>query len=157
MWDDADQSALTNAVCASDEDKNDELTMTVHGIGAPLFVAEKLGASFTADGMTCWAIKFNPTDGTASLDFESASLHMVQLSVVDRSGAKHAEEHTTLVIHVVDVNEAPIFRDAERSVDITYAKSNDDIGAVIAASDPDIGDTLTYSIERTGATPRDNF
>ena len=155
--DDADQSALTNAVCASDEDKNDELTMTVHGIGAPLFVAEKLGASFTADGMTCWAIKFNPTDGTASLDFESASLHMVQLSVVDRSGAKHAEEHTTLVIHVVDVNEAPIFRDAERSVDITYAKSNDDIGAVIAASDPDIGDTLTYSIERTGATPETIF
>ena len=88
----------------------------------------------------------------AALDFETKSEYSVTVSVSDGNGGS---DSITVTINVSDVNEnsAPVFTDGTsttRSVaENTAAAQN--IGAAVAATDADSGDSLTYSLGGTDA------
>ena len=86
---------------------------------------------------------------SAALDFETKSVYTVTLTVSDGS----LTDEITVTINVTNVNEAPSFTDGAsttRSIaENTAAGAN--IGAVIAATDPDANTTLTYTLGGTDA------
>ena len=81
----------------------------------------------------------------AALDHETKSSYSVTVTAYDgRSGA----DRITVTINVTDVNEPPVFTEgttATRTVAENTATGTD-IGTAVAATDPDTGDTLTYSL-----------
>ena len=102
------------------------------------------------------------TDGQlrtkAALDHETPDSYEVTISVTDNLDAQDNSDTTTddtitVTVNVTDVNEAPAFPDSEtgtRSIPENTA-TGQDIGAAVAAEDPDDGDTLTYSLGGTDA------
>ena len=129
------------AVAATDPDAGDTLTYSLSG-GADM-------GSFTIDGGTGQIRVGAGTD----LDFEGAqTTYMVEVMADDGNG----ESDTVMVtIGVTDVNEAPVF--AEESVTLEVAENTaagENIGAAVAATDPDAGDTLTYTL---GGADADSF
>ena len=117
-------------VAATDPDEGDTLTYTLGGADM---------ASFAIDAATGQLMT------EAALDYETKASYSVEVTADDGNG----ESATVMVtIGVTDVNEAPEFPDTEtgaRSVDENTA-AGEDIGAPVAATDPDEGDTLTYTL-----------
>ncbi|MCA9131774.1 MAG: cadherin domain-containing protein, partial [Planctomycetales bacterium] len=78
---------------------------------------------------------------TAALDHEARSLYQLTVQVADSSGLS---SRATMTVHVDDVNEAPVVANQTFSmpagVPVGYV-----VGSV-AASDPDQGDVLTYTV-----------
>ena len=76
----------------------------------------------------------------ASLDHETAPTHTVTVRALDNSNASATVD---VAIEVTDVNERPVAND-------TSATTPEDMGTVIPiileASDPDVGDSLTFAI-----------
>ena len=83
----------------------------------------------------------------AALDYETKNSYTFSIFVEDSKGGRAA---IPVTIHVTDANEAPTFTDGTsttRSVaENTPAGTN--IGTPFQATDPDSGDTLTYSLQR---------
>ena len=135
-------------VAATDQD-GDTLQYT-YGFG-PGFSSPPDHAAFTIDSTT------GQIKTKAALDFETQSSYLLYLMVSDPDGSIN---QITVTISVTDVNEAPSFTDgstATRSIDQT-ATSGTNIGAAVAATDPDINtltytpkDTLTYTLSGTDA------
>ena len=125
------------AVAATDAD-DDTLTYTLGGADA---------ASFDIDGTTGQLMT------KAALDYETRASYSVEVTADDGNGGTDTIDVT---ITVTDVNEAPEFPAAEtgaRNVaENTVAGEN--IGDPVAASDPDAGDTLTYTL---GGDDADSF
>ena len=125
---------IGSAISATDPD-DDTLTYTLGGTDA---------ASFSIVS-TSGQLQTN-----AALNYESKSSYSVSVSVSDGNGGN---DSIPVTISVTDVNEAPSFATttATRSIAENTA-SDEDIGSAVTATDPDTGDTLTYSLSGTDAS-----
>ena len=130
------------AVTANDDD-NDDLTYSLGGGDANLFDFD------TGTGQI--KVKAGTT-----LDYEGLrKSYTVSVEVTDSKNADGTpnpamDDSVTVTINVTDVNEAPEFdaATATRSIAENSAATTE-VGAVITATDPDAGASLTYSL--TGA------
>ena len=122
---------IGSAVAATDAD-NDTLTYSLGGTDA---------ASFSIVSTT------GQLQTSAALDFETKSSYSV---TVDVSDGKIDSDAIAVRINVSDVNEAPVFPEGTPTT-LSVAEntaSGTNIGAPFTATDPDSGDTLTYSLRR---------
>ena len=86
----------------------------------------------------------------AALDYETKPTYTVEVTARD---ASNLSATTTVTVNVTNVNEDPTFGEgaaATRSVPENTA-TNTNIGAPVAATDLDAGDTVTYSLGGTDA------
>ncbi len=118
-------------VAASDPDAGDHLTYSI--------TAGNTGGAFALDGDTGEITVANP----AALDYETNPTFTLTVEVTD-SGTPGQTVSATVTIHLTDRNEAPVINDQSFWVDENAANGTS-VGTV-AASDPDAGDSLTYSI-----------
>ena len=118
-------------VAATDPDSGDTLTYTLGGSDAGSFaIDETTGQLKTKD----------------TLNYESKDTYTVTVTATDQAGLSATK---TVTVTVSSVNEVPEFTDgatASRSVD-ENTPAEQDIGAAVGATDPDTGDTLTYTLE----------
>ena len=118
-------------VAATDPDNGDTLTYTLGGSDAGSFaIDETTGQLKTKD----------------TLNYESKDTYTVTVTATDQSGLS---DTVTVTVTVSSVNEVPEFTDgatASRSV-AENTPADQEIGAAVAATDPDTGDTLTYTLE----------
>ena len=100
-------------------------------------------------------LTFNsPPDHEAPVDADTNNVYLVTVTADDGNGNT---DTIALTITVTDVNENPTFNDqpaTSREVSENTG-TGQDIGLPVAATDPDTGNTLTYSIDATGATSFD--
>ena len=121
---------IGDPVAATDPDNGDTLTYTLGGTD---------DASFAIDEST-GQLKTKDT-----LNYEAKDTYTVTVTATDSSGLS---ETITVTITVTSVNEVPEFTDgatAARSV-AENTPADQDIGAAVGATDPDNGDTLTYTL-----------
>ena len=122
---------IGTAVAATDAD-NDVLTYTLGGTDASAFrINENTGQLQT----------------NVALDYETKSSYSVSVSASDGNGGS---DSTAVTINVTNVNEKPSFNIFGR-VTLSVAEntaSGTNIGTPFQATDPDSGDTLTYSLQR---------
>ena len=104
-------------------------------------------ASFTIDSSGQIKVGASPT-----LDYESVKKsYSVTVEVRDRPTDTNPDATIGVTITVTDVNEKPAFTDgppATRSIAENSA-TDANIGPPVAATDPDTGDTLTYTLGGT--------
>ncbi len=118
-------------VAASDPDAGDHLTYSI--------TAGNTGGAFALDADTSEITVANPT----ALDYEANPAFTLTVEVTD-SGTPGQTASATVTIHLADRNEVPVINDQSFWVDENAANGTS-VGTV-AASDPDVGDHLTYSI-----------
>ena len=122
---------IGTAFTATDADDNDTLTYTLSGTDAASFSIVSTSGQLQT---------------STALDFETKSSYSVTVSVSDGNGGSDAIDVT---IGVTNVNEPPRFPTIRASLVIPEnAAPGTNIGAPFTATDPDIGDTLTYSLRR---------
>ena len=124
---------IGDAVAATDVDAHTTLVCTLSGTDA---------AAFSINGTT------GQLQTNAALDYETKTSYSVRITVSDGS----LTDTIAVTIGVSNVNEAPAF--APGSITLTVAEdtaSGTNIGDPITATDPDNGDTLTYSLQRGDA------
>ncbi len=86
------------------------------------------------------------TKANVDLDFETQSTYKVTVEVSDSIATATID----VTITITDENEAPTFPAATDTRSVTEnTAAAENIGAVITATDPDSGDTLSYSIDDT--------
>ena len=123
---------------ATDPDAAETLIYTLRGTGATSFsIIESTGQLQTK----------------ADLDFEDKDSYTVTVTATDQEDASAT---ITVTITVTDENETPGFPSTETG-DRQVAENTvagEDIGAAVAAIDPDAGDTLTYTL---GGADADSF
>ena len=122
---------IGTVVAATDAD-NDTLTYTLGGTDASSFSIVSTSGQLRTN---------------ADLDYETKASYSVSVSVSDSKGGT---DSITVTINVRDVNEnrAPTFTDGN-STTRTIAEntaSGVNIGSAVSATDPDSGDTLTYTL-----------
>ena len=125
---------IGTAVAATDADSDDILTYSLSGDDADSFsIVETSGQLQTK----------------ASLDYEAKSSYDVAVTATDPSSGS---DTITVTITVTDENEPPVFdgETATRSV-AENTQAGEDIGLPVAATDPDTGETLTYTLGGTDA------
>ncbi len=123
---------IGSVVAATDADTGDTLTYTLGGTDA---------SSFSIVG-TSGQLQTN-----AALNYESKSSYSVTVSVSDGNGGT---DSIAVTINVTDVNEKPSFNISGR-VTLSVAENTaagTNIGDPFQATDPDSGDTMTYSLQR---------
>ena len=121
---------IGTAVAATDAD-NDTLTYSLGGTDAGAFSIVSTSGQLQTN---------------AALDYETKSSYSVTVSASDGNGGS---DSISVSITVTDVSEKPVF--APGGVTLTIAEntaSGRNIGNPITATDPDSGDTLTYSLRR---------
>ena len=122
---------IGDPVAATDPDNGDTLTYTLGGIDATSFsIDETTGQLKTKD----------------TLNYEAKDTYTVTVTATDSSGLSAT---IGVTVTVSSVNEAPEFPGTEtgqRSV-AENTPAAQDIGAAVGATDPDTGDTLTYTLE----------
>ena len=138
--------SIGDPVEANDDDDGDSLTYTLGGTDAASFaIVEGSGQLQTR----------------SALDFETKALYSVIVSVSDKKDAGGnadtvVDDTIDVTISVTNVNEQPAFSTdtATRSVAENTASAQN-IGAPVAATDDDDGDSLTYTI--SGGTDAASF
>ena len=126
--------AIGAPVAATDLDDGDTLTYTLGGTDAASFDIVSTSGQLRTK---------------AALDTEAKASYTVTVSVIDDAGL---DDEVTVTITVLDVNEAPTFNGETATRDIAEnTMADQDIGDPVAASDPDNGDTLTYTLGGTDA------
>ena len=127
-------------VAATDPDTGNTLTYTLEGTDAGSFsIVGASGQIQTKSGVT--------------YDHETKPNHSVTVKADDGNGGADTIDVT---ITVTDVNEAPEFPGATDTRTIPEnTPAGQNIGAPVAATDPDDGDTLTYTLEGTDAASFD--
>ena len=121
---------IGTAFTATDAD-NDTLTYTLSGTDAASFSIVSTSGQLQT---------------STALDFETKSSYSVTVSVSDGNGGSDAIDVT---IDVTNVNEPPRFPTIRARFAIAEnAAPGTNIGGRLTAADPDIGDTLTYSLQR---------
>ncbi len=127
-------STNVGTIIANDPDLGDTLTYSIQS------------------GNTNGAFSINATTGvltvnnSASLDLETNPVFTLIINVQDTQGLS---DTATITINLTDENEAPVLTDAAFSINENLALGSR-VGTVIA-SDPDMGDSLTYSIQSGNA------
>ena len=136
-----------------------ENTGTGQDIGAPVTATDDTGdtLTYTLGGTDGASFDIGESTGQlqtkAALDFEDKASYTVTVSVRDSKDADGnadtaTDDSITVTITVTDVNEPPSFSNSEngrRSVPENTA-AGEPIGALVAATDPDSGNTLTYTL-----------
>ena len=129
---------------ATDQDNGDTLTYSLDTAGALVFDID------TSTGQL---------KTKAALDKETKDTYTVTVSVRDsKDSSGNADTATddtiTVTITVADVNEPPEFDDGDQTARRVSeaATAGQDIGAPVAATDPDAGATLTYTLGGTDAS-----
>ena len=119
---------IGSSVSATDPD-DDTLTYTLGGADAAAFSIVSTSGQLQTK---------------AALDHETKASYSVTVTATDGG---NLSDTTTVIISVTDVNEAPNFATttATRSVAENTA-ANTNIGSAVSATDPDTGDTLTYTL-----------
>ena len=122
---------IGTAVSATDPDTGDTLTYTLGGDDAASFSINSRNGQLRTN---------------AALDYENKTSYSVTITVSDSK----LTDSITVTINVTDVDEnrAPSFTDGDsttRSV-AENTGSGVDIGTAVSATDPDTGDTLTYTL-----------
>ena len=156
---DVDETPVNNAPIFTDGDSTTrsiaENTAAGVNIGAAVAAtdADNDTLTYSLGGTDAAAFRINGTTGhlqtKAALDYETKTSYSVTVSVSDDNGGS---DSITVPITVTDVNEKPVF--APGGVTLTIAEnvaSGRNIGKPITATDPDSGDTLTYSLRRGDA------
>ncbi len=125
---------IGDAVAATDAD-GDTLTYTLGGTDASSFsIVDTSGQLRTKE----------------DLDYETKTSYSVTISVSDGNGES---DSINIIINVTNVNEAPIFSSSSATFDISEnSAKGTNIGTALSATDPDSGDTLTYSLQRGDAS-----
>ncbi len=121
-------------VTATDPDDGDTLTYTLDNVGSESFsIVETSGQLQTK----------------APLDYETTPSYLVTVKADDGNGGT---DTIAVTITVTNVNEAPAFASetATRSV-AENTGAGQDIGALVEATDPDDGDSLTYTLDDASA------
>ena len=138
----------------------DENTAAGQAIGAPVTGTDTVGDTLTYSlgGDDAAAFDIVGASGQlqtkTALDHETTPSYTVTVTATDTDGAT---AEVTVTINVTNVNEAPVFPDTEtgaRTVAENTA-AGQDIGLPVAATDPDAGDVLTYSLDVTGSASFD--
>ena len=131
---------IGTVIAATDRDTTDTLTYTLGGTDAASFsIVSSSGQLQTK----------------AALDYETKATYTVTISVSDGNGGTDSINVTINVTDVVESgsNTAPVFTDGNSVV--RYMAENTpagvNIGAAIAATDEDAGNTLTYTLSGTDA------
>ena len=133
-----------------------ENTATGQNVGAPVAATDTNAGdtlTYTLEGADASSFAIVPTSGqlqtSADLDYETDSSYSVTVKVTDGQGESDTVDVT---ITVTDVNEAPSFDTAPTTHSVaenTAAPAN--LGTPYTATDPDDGDTVTFSLEGTDA------
>ncbi len=128
---------LGNVITATDPDAEDTITYSLGGTDAASFDIVSTSGQLKTK---------------AALVYETKNSYTVTVIATDTGDAT---DTIAVTITVTDVNEAPTFgsESAERSI-AENTGSGVNIGAAVAATDPDTDDTLEYSL---GGTDRSSF
>jgi VCBS repeat-containing protein len=125
--------SVVGTVIATDEDANQTLTYSISGASA--------AGAFAINGSTG---EITVADASL-LDFESGQSVMLTISVTDNGNPNPALTTTReIVIHLTDVNEAPVI--ADQSFAVAENSLNTNRVGFVTGSDVDAGASLTYSI-----------
>lgn len=81
----------------------------------------------------------------AALDYESISRHVLEIRITEVATDERLSLVTSLVVSVLDVNEAPVATAQTREVR-ENSREGQAIGLALSAHDPDVGQRLTFSI-----------
>ena len=122
---------VAGIVAASDQDTADTLTYSI--------TAGNTGNAFSINATTG---EITVNDST-QLDFESNPTYNLTVQVQD-NGTGTLTDTATVTINLNDINDAPVVNNQTFAVDENSANGTP-VGTV-AATDPDIADTLSYSI-----------
>ena len=110
--------------------------------------------TYSLGGTDVFDFTIVPTSGQlrlrSHLNYERKTSYSVTVFVSDGNGGS---DSISVTINVTDVNEAPRFTESVRTIrTITEnTASGQNIGSAVSATDPDTGDTLTYSLGGTDA------
>lgn len=130
-----------------------ENTASGVNIGNPISATDADGDTlrYTLGGTDASSFSIVSTTGqlrtNAALNHEADDTYTVTVSVTDNNGGS---DSITVTINVTDVNERPIFSTSGRvTLSVTEnTASGTNIGDAFQATDPDSGDTVTYSLQR---------
>ncbi len=125
---------IGGTITATDAD-NDTLTYTLSGTNASDFSIVNTSGQLKTK---------------SALNHESKSSYSVTITASDGKGGS---DNINVTISVTDVNEAPEFTDGTTTIRAIAenASANTNIGSVVRATDPDDGDSLTYTLGGTDA------
>ena len=126
--------AIGSAVSAKDADNN---TLAY-------FLSGDDAAAFSIDSSS------GQLRTSAALNYEAKSSYTVTVTVSDGS----LTDTITVTISITDVNEAPVISDSGADTTLSIAENTAagvNIGGTLSATDPDDGDTLTWTIGGTDA------
>ena len=120
---------VVGVVTATDPDLGDTLTYSlVNNAGGRFAINATTGEITVANG--------------SKLDYEANTSHTVTVRVSDGS----LSSQTVLTIDVNDVNEAPGAAGFTGGSAVNENSANGTVVGTVSASDPDLGDTVTYSL-----------
>ena len=119
-----------DVIPSSDPDANDTRSYSIIG--------GNINGAFAIDMVTGELRVAN----AAALNFETTPSFTLTLGVTDAGGLS---DTATVTVTLTNVNEAPVIDDATRSV-AENSSAGTLVGAVIPSSDPDAGDTRSYSL-----------
>ncbi len=126
------------AVTATDADTGDTLTYTLSGTDASSFeIGSSTGQITTKTGVT--------------YDYETKKSYSLTVDVSDVNGGT---DTIAVTVNITDVNEAPVFSEGDTATREVAENSSGgvNVGAAVNATDPDSGDTLTYTLSGTDAS-----
>ncbi len=128
---------IGTAVGATDADTTDTLTYSLGGTDAGSFSIVSTSGQLQTKN---------------ALNFESKTSYSVTITVDDGNGANNTDS-ITVTINVTNVNEAPTLPSGRVIIAVDENTASDtNIGTAFTATDPDSGDTLTYSLRRGDAS-----
>ena len=129
-----------------------ENTAANTNIGDPIAATDvdvnKLAYTMSGDDAAAFSIDLNTGQikTNAALNYESKDTYEVTVTVNDGGET----DTITVTIEVTDVNEAPVYASETTRREIAEnTTSNTNIGNPVTATDPDDGDTLTYTLGGT--------
>ncbi len=123
------------AFAATDADTGDVLVYTLGGDDAASFRIVSTSGQLQTN---------------AALNYESKTSYSVTVSVSDNNGGS---DNIDVTIDVTNVNETPYFAESRATLSIAEnSVTGTNIGDAFNATDPDNGDTLTYSLQRSDAS-----
>ena len=144
--------------------------VTDDNIGMPVMATDANGdmVTYTLSGADASLFRIRSDDGQlevkGKLDHEMDSSHTVTVTANDGSGGSNATATITVTIYVTDAdeapkimvvpteNQAPMFRSSSVTRSIPEGQSSGRaIGSAVTATDPNPGDSLTYTLEGTDA------
>ena len=135
---------IGTAVSANDEDMLPSPDTLIYSLGGTD------GASFDIDPGT------GQLRTKAALNHEANDSLSVTVTVTDNGSTPGLTDTINVTITINDVNEAPMFGTDTLTFSIgENTAANENIGSAVTATDPDVGDTRSYSLDTTSDTTFD--